>query len=144
MNPSFNSSPSTIIGQLQQSMSGGQPALGQVSSQSPTFDPTTQTPPQTPMPQGSPLSRAFSRRGMQMPQGQQAPTAQPTQQPQPMVTLPGVTDQSKAPGVQVPVSEAEKLIGALEKLGGTFSKRLDVINGHEEAVRNAALPSPKV
>lgn len=136
--------PNSIVGQLNRSINAGAPVLDQVSSSSPNFDSMLQPPANTPMPNKSPvtpLERALHRRGMTNVQVPQQASQQATQgQGGPEITLPVNDSNPNQPGVQVPASEAEKLIGALEKISGTFGKRLEMINKHEERVRDHVFP----
>lgn len=122
--------PQGLIGQLNQSMSQGVPALGQVSSTSPNFDPSLQAQPPMPNPTsstGAGISPALQRA---MAKGGQQQSQQP-QQPQ-SVTLPVQDQNPQQPGVQVPATEAELLIKAL-------SSRLGLIGKHESAIRDHML-----
>ena len=77
------------------------------------------------------LHRAFMRRGKEIPAQLGGKPAMPTPQANP---------QPQPQGQPMKMSEAEHLIGALEKFAATMSKRLDVINKHEEAIRSKLLP----
>lgn len=114
-----------LLGQLNQSMSQGVPALGQVSSTSPNADPSLQVQPPMAMPQKSPatmmhLHSAAARRGIdhtQIPQLNLDASGQ--------VTLPIQDANSQEAGVQIPVSEEELLIKAINTSNQALHKRLD-------------------
>lgn len=74
-NPTAFAPPSTIVGQTNAQINAGQPALNQVSAQSPNFNPSLQAPPNATMPDKSPMAR-FSQ-GLAGPQPQQQPTKPP-------------------------------------------------------------------
>lgn len=117
--------PNGLIGQLNQSMSQGQPALSQVSSTSPSFDPSLQVQPPTAMPQKSPatmmhLHSAAARRGIDH---TQIPQLQPDASG--MVTLPVQDANQQEAGVQVPISEEMQLIKAITKRLDHHSKMTD-------------------
>lgn len=128
--------PQGLLGQLNQSMQQGVPALGQVSGTSPNFDASLQPQPPTAMPQKSPatmmhLHGAAQRRGIDPASVQQLqPDASGN------VTLPVQDSNTQQPGVQVPVSEAELILKAL-------SSRLGMIGKHESAVRDHLFPQPQ-
>lgn len=126
MNPS-------LMARLTQGMQAGNSPMNTVTSGSPNFQPSLQSPTPSPMPNKTfHLEAALKRRGMQLPpqlaqQGE--PQAQGGQ-----VTLPNVQDiNPQQPGVQVPLSEVELIIKAL-------SKHLDHKNKMEAKVLEAALP----
>lgn len=89
MNPTGADSfykPDTIVAQTRQAMNENQPVLTQVSQDSPLFQPSLQTPPESPMPNRSPM-QGFTQGLMQKPpmglptlQGQQKPTQNPLHQ----------------------------------------------------------------
>lgn len=124
--------PVSLVGQLNRSMNAGNPVLDQVSNSAPTFDPSSQPPAQAPMPDKSPMSAmhpalesAFKRRGLSVPaqlQQSQAPQLQAASQP-----------------TQNP-TEAELIVKAIDRLAGTFAKRLEMLSGHEERIRDTVLP----
>lgn len=134
--------PQGLIGQLNQSMAQGQPALSQVSSTSPNFDPSLAATPSTPTPNRSPMSMihkdhlsaihgAFQRRGMPVPSHLQGGT-QPDQGG--MVTLPTMQDANKGEqGTQVPITEAMRIVQALDH-------RLKTLSKNESAIHQALFP----
>lgn len=141
--------PTSILGQISQSMASGQSPLNSISSSSPAFQPGL-TPPSVPMPDKSPASfihRAAGRRGMDLsnhPQLQanfaQSPTpgapvnSDPSSFTNPQqATLPIQDQNPQQPGVQVPISEAELIVKAL-------NKRLDHHTKMTEKLMNTMLP----
>lgn len=114
--------------QLAQSMQGGSP-MNIATPGSPTAMPGLQAPAPTPMPDRSPMSM------MHKPALQQA--VQQSQMPQQAdMTIPGLQDQNpQQPGVQVPTSEAELIIKALDS-------RMKSISKIHEAVANNLYPAP--
>lgn len=134
--------PQGLIGQLNQSMAQGQPALSQVSSTSPTFDPSLALAPTTSTPDKSPMSMihkdhlkaihgAFQRRGLPVPSHLQGGT-QPDQNG--MITLPTMPDTNKQEaGDQVPITEAMKIVAALDS-------RLKTLSKNESAIHNTLFP----
>lgn len=136
----YNMQPTSVLGQLNQSMQAGTPTLDQVSGSSPNFDPNLQPTSPAPMPQGSPatmmhLHGALSRRGINPTSIQQLNDAgqQGGSNGQPLVTLPIQDQNQEQPGVQVPMSEADLIIKAL-------SKRLDHRNKMEATVAKVMMP----
>jgi hypothetical protein len=154
--------PNTPIGQLNQSMQANVPAPAQVSGGSPNFQPSLQPPVNTPMPEKSPatmmhLHGALKRRGidpatipqMMSPQGQPVPNGAQNPPPasQPFQPLPAHPVMNQPPTnltnpqpVEKPLSESGALVKALEKIAGTFGKRLDKHSEHETAIREHLFP----
>jgi len=109
-----------------------------------------------------PVGRAFERRGLPVPPQVEAmlgqngqpvpngmqnppPAAQAFQSlpPHPVQNMPPTNLTSpQVPGapVEKPLSEAEALVKALEKIAGTFGKRLDKHSEHETAIREHLFP----
>ncbi len=112
--------------QLANSMQMGNSPLNVQTPGSPNYNPSLVTQQPTPMPQGSPASDFTPT---QMQQGQ--PMQPQTQEPQ--LTLPVEDSNPQAQGTQVSVSEAEKIIAALEG-------RLKNIGSVEKMTAQAALP----
>ncbi len=132
--------PNTLIGQAAAAMNSGQPPLGQVSNQAPTFNSSLQVPPISPMPNKSPMSaihKALLRRNINpstIPQLGTQNVGVGSNMPPTEVTMPQVQDTNQSqPGVQIPVSEAELIIKAL-------TSRLGLIGKHESAIRDHLLP----
>jgi hypothetical protein len=128
-----------MLGQLNQSMQAGTPAIDQVSGSSPNFDPNLQPMGPSPMPEKSVgtmmhLHGALKRRGIDP-----ASLPQLSQNASGMVTMPNAAegDHNPAqPGVQVPVTEAELIIKALTTRLGHHSKL-------EASIADALLPQPQ-
>ena len=125
--------PSTIIGQVNRSMNAGVPALDQMSSSNPGFNPGNIPPSSAPMPNGSPMTgvetalhRHFKRNNMAVPQQ--------LQPQQPEITLPVQDANPSQSGTQIPVSEVELVLRAL-------SKHLDHKNKIEDKLLNTILPT---
>jgi hypothetical protein len=147
MNP-----PNSIVGQVNRSMNAGVPALDQMTSSNPGFNPGNMPPPNTPMPNKSPMSaihRALARRGinpanipqLQSPQipangvGQGGGVVPQPQMGTPAAGSGGVAQASSAPTPSMPVSETELILKAL-------SKHLDHRGKIEERLLNAMIPEP--
>jgi len=134
--------PQGLIGQLNQSMSQGQPALSQVSSTSPNFDPSLAATPSTPTPDRSPMSfvhkdhlaavhKAFQRRGLPVPSHLQGGT-QPDANG--MITLPTMPDANAGQaGEQITPTEAQMIVKALDS-------RLKTLSKNESAIHSALFP----
>lgn len=122
MNPAGNPS---LMSQLSQSMVQGLPPQSVQTPGSPGFDPSTQPVVSPQMPQGSPASLMPSPGQMQQPQAAQ------------QVTLPIEDQNPQTPGTQVSITEAEKIISALEG-------RLKNIGSVEKMTAQAALPPQPV
>ena len=136
--------PSSIVGQVNRSMNAGVPALDQMSSSNPGFNPGNMPPASAPMPNKSPMSaihKALGRRGINpasIPQLNQSPqiSAQTPPPPQmPVGESGGVAQASSAPTASMPVSETELILRAL-------SKHLDHKGKIEEKLLNAMIPEP--
>ena len=131
--------PSSIVGQVNRSMNAGVPALDQMSSSNPGFNPGNMPPASAPMPNKSPMSaihRALGRRGINpasIPQLNQPQTPQTPPQIAPPVAQQATA--SSAPTASMPVSETELILKAL-------SKHLDHKGKIEEKLLNAMIPEP--
>ena len=133
---SFFMQPSSIVGQVNRSMNAGVPALDQMSSSNPGFNPGMMPPASSPMPNMSPaigetaLHRHFKRAGQPVPQQLQG---QPAPQVPPEVAQQATA--SSAPQPAMPVSETELILKAL-------SHHLDHKGKMEEKLLNAMIPEP--
>ncbi len=134
--------PTSPLGQISQSMASGQSPLNQISNSSPAAQPGLMPPPAPPMPEKSPASeihdtplhRAFARRGKMVPQQlndfishqpyevksayRKLIGTDPTQinnemAAQSSLNQPQPTQPSQQP--EVPLTEAEKIVGVLGK-----------------------------
>lgn len=132
----------SLMSMLSSGMAQGNSPLNQVQQGSPNFDPSLQTPPNAPMPQKSPvsmmrLSNAANQRGVDLSQHPQmmgaqapAPAAQPQQ---PQMTLPVQDQNPEQSGTQVPLSEAELILKAMDS-------RLKHLSKHEQHLTEVLLP----
>jgi hypothetical protein len=117
--------PASLQQQLASGMLGGSSPMNVATQGSPTYDPNLQPPSPSPMPNQS-ITGQFSPSQMQQPAQSQAPQGQ-------MLTLPTEDRDPQAPGHQVSLSEAEKIIGALES-------RLKNISKVEQMQQQAQMP----
>lgn len=107
----------SLMSQLSQSMQQGQSPMSVALPGSPTaMQGMSATP--SPMPDKSPMSQIHPPQGMQVPVNPQAP-AQATGQD---VTLPVQDTDPNQPGVQIPASESELILKALDHRLKTLSK----------------------
>lgn len=117
----------TLQNALAQGMQSGSPMNAQTPS-APGFDPGTQPPAQPPMPNQSPMSQIRPMPG-------QVAGGQPQGQGQ-MMTLPVNDSDPNTPGVQIPASESELLIKAL-------NDRLKSLSKIHTMAAQAAYPQPQ-
>ncbi len=121
--------PTSVLGQLSQSMAQGQPELNQISQSSPAGQPGLQPPPATPMPEKNPLDlirKAAMRRGMNV-------DNHPQMQSQPNAVQPAMMAPQQPQQQVIPKTEAELLISAI-------TKRLDHHSKVTEKLLDSFLP----